>query len=64
MGKRVISRPQYINFRDLVVGLGILVTILVLYWMRSVFLESNFFRRLIAEQSDFFFRIVTQTIRM
>ena len=48
MHKKVITRlTQFINFRDLVVGLGILVTVLLLYCVRdrtgSLLLEGNFF---------------------
>ena len=48
MGKNVITRlAQSTKFRDLVVGLGILITLLLLYSMResfvSVLTENNFF---------------------
>ena len=45
--KGIVRLTHFLNFRDLVVGLGILVTILLLYGMResfaSVFVINNFF---------------------
>jgi len=48
MSKKVITRLTHsTKFRDLVVGLGILISVLLLYWMRegfaSVLVENNFF---------------------
>lgn len=48
MIKKGITGSTYsINFRKVVVGLGILITVLLLPWMREgfafVFLENNFF---------------------
>ena len=46
MGKKVNTRLTHSSFRALVIGLGILITIFLVYWMpeglASLFVENNF----------------------
>lgn len=54
MNKRGIPRlTDFINYRDVVVGLGILISLLLLYWMRedfsTVVIKPNFFGVILLE---------------